>query len=618
MWIERLQVEEGFLDGLDITFSPGLNVIIGARGVGKTSILELIRYALRLQHVDDRRAAAATQHAEAILAGGQVLVTFVDAGQRLTLRRSAADQAVNDLVPSTNPPLMLGQNELEGIGLDPGSRLRLIDAHAGIEPRTVESVIDRYGAQAQSLTAQMRGISQQRENLRQQELVRPAIEKDLSSARAEEASLIGSAGAEAAALRQQLASATAHAVQLTRHVVGLEESHEILQELLSSSHASAESLEASRATLTSHGGRSEMYSTRVAGVVEQQQHVSRSLAKLKEDIEADISAARAEIARLNDQMRPVRRNFDEYEVGAAAAAQRTAQLEQQLKAIEESVDRARALDSQLSQIVAQRKAIMDLIDQSREQLWSLRLAAAERLNSQFRPRIRIEMEHYGNRSGYIGALASALRGSGLQYNQLAEWLADRLSPQELVSAVEDGDAARLAIMGEITSSRVEKLATFLADAESLGRVLTAKLDDLVHFSLLVGRDYRDSEQLSTGQRCAVVLPLLLSDAQRTLLLDQPEDHLDNAYLVDNTVRTLVARSDRGAQTIVATHNANIPVLGDAGLVLVLESDGRRGYVRHGGPLLDANVVRAISELMEGGADAFAKRVQFYGAGERRA
>ena len=46
MYLSRVQIEEGFLDGLDLPFQPGLNVIIGARGTGKTSLIELVRYCL--------------------------------------------------------------------------------------------------------------------------------------------------------------------------------------------------------------------------------------------------------------------------------------------------------------------------------------------------------------------------------------------------------------------------------------------------------------------------------------------------------------------------------------------------------------------------------------------
>ena len=65
-----------------------------------------------------------------------------------------------------------------------------------------------------------------------------------------------------------------------------------------------------------------------------------------------------------------------------------------------------------------------------------------------------------------------------------------------------------------------------------------------------------------GQRCTVVLPLLLAEPRESILLDQPEDHLDNAFIVDTLVTAIRERS-RNGQALVATHNANIPVLGGA-------------------------------------------------------
>lgn len=121
---------------------------------------------------------------------------------------------------------------------------------------------------------------------------------------------------------------------------------------------------------------------------------------------------------------------------------------------------------------------------------------------------------------------------------------------------------------------------------------------------------KPTQSLSTGQRCTAVLPILLLHDERVLLLDQPEDHLDNAYVVETLVRSLRKRS-ASSQTIVATHNANIPVLADAQRVLVMGSDGRRGFVRLAAPLADPAVVNAISQVMEGGAEAFRLRAEFY-------
>jgi ABC-type cobalamin/Fe3+-siderophores transport system ATPase subunit len=81
--------------------------------------------------------------------------------------------------------------------------------------------------------------------------------------------------------------------------------------------------------------------------------------------------------------------------------------------------------------------------------------------------------------------------------------------------------------------------------------------------------------LSTVQRCTVVLPLILEHSDRILVVDQPEDHIDNAFIVDTLIKSILRRST-SSQVILSTHNANIPVLGEAQLVVQLASDGRRG------------------------------------------
>ena len=63
MHIERVQVEEGFLDGLDVALVPGLNVLIGARGTGKTSLIELVRFCLDVKGYSTETAKRSRDHA---------------------------------------------------------------------------------------------------------------------------------------------------------------------------------------------------------------------------------------------------------------------------------------------------------------------------------------------------------------------------------------------------------------------------------------------------------------------------------------------------------------------------------------------------------------------------
>ena len=91
MRIERLQVEEGFLDQLDVPFVPGLNVLIGARGTGKTSCIELIRFCLGAPAFTDDAGHRGEQQALSVLGGGRVTVTFSVDGTRYSLSRTATD-----------------------------------------------------------------------------------------------------------------------------------------------------------------------------------------------------------------------------------------------------------------------------------------------------------------------------------------------------------------------------------------------------------------------------------------------------------------------------------------------------------------------------------------------
>ncbi|XAS76045.1 hypothetical protein V3G39_15560 [Dermatophilaceae bacterium Sec6.4] len=614
MKLERMRVEEGFLDGLDVTFASGLNVVIGARGVGKTSLVELIRYGLRLPHLDERRSNYGRLHAEAVLGGGRVSITYLENDQRRTVSRSANDPDLGDqhLEPASTMPEVLGQNELEGIGLDPRSRLRLVDARASLALDAHDPRLRELRTEAESITVQLRELGRQRESHRQEEILRPSLVAELADARAHENELLSRASAEVADLRGALAEGT------TR---------------LSATRSQREELLLMRGELTDIAGEAAELETRLANLLadyndpisganlnvstakafRSQTVATSKLHDVVTDVAATVERLASDIAAIDDQLRPLRIEFEQLQAGAGEAAQLTSRLERQLSDVDSRLQRLPAIQERSQALELRRDGIMIALDQIAEAVWIARSKAVHALNQEFTPRIRVVAEHFGDRDEYVSRLADALRGSGLQHNQLASWIADRVTPKELVAATENSDAALLATLGEITPNRVERLISHLAMSEKLGEVLTSRVDDVTVFELLVGNQYKSSETLSTGQRCALVLPLLLAEAGRTLILDQPEDHLDNAYLVDNTVRSLSARS-RKAQTIVVTHNANIPVLGNADRVIALQSDGRRGYVHEVGALTEPKIVSAITRLMEGGSEAFAQRAAFYRTG----
>jgi ABC-type cobalamin/Fe3+-siderophores transport system ATPase subunit len=122
------------------------------------------------------------------------------------------------------------------------------------------------------------------------------------------------------------------------------------------------------------------------------------------------------------------------------------------------------------------------------------------------------------------------------------------------------------------------------------------------------------ENLSTGQKATAVLLLLLLESDAPLVVDQPEDDLDNRFITEGVVPKIREEKER-RQFIFATHNANIPVLGDAELVATLKPDGS-GHAAIPPEWLgsiDCELVRdSIGEVLEGGREAFEIRRLKYG------
>jgi DNA repair ATPase RecN len=112
---------------------------------------------------------------------------------------------------------------------------------------------------------------------------------------------------------------------------------------------------------------------------------------------------------------------------------------------------------------------------------------------------------------------------------------------------------------------------------------------------------------SPGQRCSAMLPIVTLTSTAPIIIDQPEDNLDNR-LVSKAVFKILSKLKETRQIIVATHNPNILVSGDAEQVVVLKSDGT---IEDHGSIDEPTVVQKVINLMEGGKDAFQKREKKY-------
>jgi DNA repair exonuclease SbcCD ATPase subunit len=220
-------------------------------------------------------------------------------------------------------------------------------------------------------------------------------------------------------------------------------------------------------------------------------------------------------------------------------------------------------------------------------------------------------------------------------NYRKERLPERLSrvanPPDVSYAILSGDAKRLekkATNGnevmeidEITAVKITKALWPYGhddDAEvktlDWGKMRIALLSGLIPWDdeICIMLKGRPVEHMSPGQRSSAMLPLIALAAQSPLVIDQPEDNLDNK-MVGKVLIDLLANLKEKRQIIVATHNANIVVSGDAEQVIVLEArSDKEGYCAYSGSIDKSEIVDSVITIMEGGREAFEARSNRYG------
>jgi len=612
MIIERIQVEEGFLDGLDLCFTAGLNVLIGPRGSGKTSIIELIRFCLGAPALTEKAALSAKEHALSILSSGKVTVTLNYGKESFTVSRT-----VEHLTKSGNfqlaPPLILSQNEIESVGLHAMGRLRLMDQiRPGAADAQVESEEEMILSYIRSQSEERKTISAELQNVRAQirDLTEQLKEADaLKKQHADALKTIEKASKEAERLNQLggwLAALSVRDSVYKRVSTTLQQWRNRLSSLRTGMVDLEPWPEAAGDKDPLVGVRQLVDESHV-GVQSAQEKIDAAIGKV-----AELSARNnTQSLQYEEESRNLRRKLDSLKQGVGETARRLGVLQEKsgqlsaLKALEKSKT------ERLTKVQSERKGFLDRMEGIRAKRFEARSQLISRLNRELGPRIRISIERAGQTAEYASALVAALRGSGLRFNEVAPLIADQMSPREFVEAVESEDINTLATVTGITPARAAKIVERINE-QGADAILTAPVEDGIGLSLLDGTEYKSTEQLSTGQRCTVILPLLLKQHRLSLLVDQPEDHLDDAFIVDTLIKVISQRKREG-QMIFSTHNANIPVLGNADRVILLGSDGTRGFVRHAGALDDPKSVDAITTVMEGGIEAFDKRAKFYHA-----
>ena len=242
---------------------------------------------------------------------------------------------------------------------------------------------------------------------------------------------------------------------------------------------------------------------------------------------------------------------------------------------------------------------------------------ATAINKKLKKLVAIHVDQHDDIDSALGLINSTISGRKDKIRRAFEsdgfTLPDFIN--DLRKAYSENDDSGLVQRG-ITDAQRSSLIT-------QGKYLVRRLEHItprISLSILLNTaevgskgNFKKLSQLSKGQRATALLLILLADSDKPLVIDQPEDDLDNRFVYDGVVKQL--RKLKGRRQIIAsTHNANIPVLGDAELVLTLQasSDHAELDLDTVGSLDIVSVRKSIENILEGGAEAFSSRRRIYG------
>jgi ABC-type lipoprotein export system ATPase subunit len=620
--LENLHFHGGYLDGISIELSAHLNAIIGGRGTGKSTLVECLRYAL---DAAPRATAARRQHDEIVKAnlgaGGRVELAVVSHalhGRRYTISRRYGEPPVvkddkgqvstqhpRDLLPRIE---IYGQNEIFELARNPASQTAILSRFlpggsalsgelAAVSKRLIENREKLEGAtrQRDELQAQVGKLPKLTEQVQQFKTLGlesklalvPQLERERQLAKRVDEELarlseglarLGDSLPDAAFLSDKAIEGLPHAATLVAFRISLEKLGKDVGDQL---------------------------------VTQRQLHTQAvaTAATLQAELKAKLSAESDALERVFASL-PAFAGKPGRDVGRAYQ-----ELLREIEAIRPSETRVASVDKLLAELEAQRRNLLDEFSTLRDRRSDEMRAAVKKLNRRLEGKLRLNLKIGGQRRALMEFL---LQVPGLGEKKLAwiEQAGDELTIPALVQAIRTGEEAIKALTWDwgMQNSVVEALARL--DRSKVRELEEIDLQDRIPIELNIahnGEIYKPLDQLSNGQQCTAILHLLLLENDDPLIMDQPEDNLDNAFIAERIVTQL-----RGAKTerqfIFATHNANIPVFGDAewiGILSATDSHAQMPATAQGS--IDIPAIRErVAEILEGGREAFSQRKEKYG------
>lgn len=592
-YIKSIAFEGGLLDGTKIDFSPELNNLIGIRGSGKSSVLEILRYTLGIPlspiAVDPKYKDGLIENV--LRSGGKSIVTIMNRhkeeyriekiyGQKEDIYKEGILQPSISIEAIFDHPVYFGQKDLSNKDADfeadliqrlIGTRLKGIQNKIEQKKREIENVISEI-----KKLRNLKELKKETDTLIQNSKHKLEIFKQKGvEQKLQQQTLFDS---DISKLTQVENSVKSYLSELASII----SNHDyFFQQEISGSEINRELFDEAKTLMQELKVEFEKLKTIQKTSIQVQQKIKEVIAKIttkKEGLKEEYAKIKREIN--TDTINPdnflnLNRQIE------------TAQLK--LKEIEKSEKKRSELQASLLERLIE-------LDNLWLEEFNVLHKEVERIN-EAESKLSIEVVFKGRRDKFTDKMKQIFRGSGIRE---AAYIEIESTYKDFIQIYRD--SSKLAnILNE--NHVVDFKRRF---NESLEDLLTFKVEN----KIIIQYNGKSLDKHSLGQRASALILFLLAQKENdVLVIDQPEDDLDNQTIYNEVIKEL-KKIKGNMQFIFATHNANIPVLGDSEKVVACSYDEKKITV-HSGTIDNHRTQRFIVDIMEGGDEAFNRRKNIY-------
>jgi predicted ATPase len=600
-YVESISFTGGKLNGVALNLSPQLNTLIGIRGSGKSSILEVLRWVLGID------ASADQQYKNKLVSfvlgsGGKATVRVVDQhGRKYDISKINGDRAyITDVASGSDVTasvgslirnaLYFGQKDLARSDTEESYEKKLLDKLLG--DRIPAADLGQAESQLTQAIKSLLDVTQIPEKIKELEGQIADLDHKLR--------IFVDKG-----ITQKLEKQTDFGTDKTK-LEGVISTIVAIHTRLGTFIQAASLDDASLGTYVSKYNpelfmRAQAVIGRITAILQKVSDLSSELGVEKDALVGLQTELKQLIEGLKDEFAQIQREINDDTLDLQGFLKYTRDRAKHVTEIERLKREATSMD-------AIKTRILGLSRQRNDALMTVfRAYEAEinRLNGR-QDALAINIVFKGNTEALFQLVKRTFQGTAIRS-------ADTKTEQ-ICAAMPDG----VAVLMDILVDSGKELKKILVDTEYakftekvLGdytQYVHCRSGDCINI-LYHGKPLREH---SLGQRSsALVLTILTQDDSDIIIIDQPEDDLDNQVVYREFIKTVKAKKP-SVQFIFATHNPNIPVLGDAERV-VATAFTEQAITPTVGNIDNTESHTLIVDIMEGGQEAFQRRNNIYKA-----